>query len=255
MLRVFQDYLDHILRDPETGNLNPNALDIMNVRYFVYSRGLPGYELVFRDDQAGVSVYRNPDSPGRVWFVDDAVVLEDAEAVWQRLRSPAFDATETVLFMERNAPEMAGGGAAAADATPAAPDTQVPPDASAAAPDTIGAATPDTTQAVPGARVLDTDYSAQDMTFTVETDRQRWLVISEVYYPEGWKASVDGEPVDIHQADYLLRAVRVPEGRHEVRLHFEPASYTLGRLLTGLGTILTYGALFVLGGLALRRRM
>lgn len=227
-LRVFQDYLDHILRDPESGNLNPNALDIMNVRYFVYSRGLPGYELVYRDDQAGLSVYRNPDSPGRAWFVDEAEVLPGAEAVWERLRSPDFDASETVLFLERDAPGI-----------PA---------------DTDSGAAPDTTAAFQAARVIESDYTAQDMTFSVETDRPRWLVISEVYYPEGWKATIDGEPAEIAQADYLLRAIRVPEGRHDVRLYFEPASYTLGRLITGFATILTYGALLVLLGGRLRRR-
>jgi len=97
-------------------------------------------------------------------------------------------------------------------------------------------------------------YTAEDMTFNVHTDRARLLVVSEVYYPPGWQATVDGQPVAIHQVNHLLRGVVVPAGTHEVRMTFKPASYQRSFWITATGTGLTYGLLLLFGVLAWRRR-
>ena len=49
------------------------------------------------------------------------------------------------------------------------------------------------------------------------------LVLSEIYYP-GWTATLDGQPVEIGRVNYVLRALRIPAGRHELRLEFRPTS-------------------------------
>ncbi|MGV8092781.1 MAG: hypothetical protein AB2L24_13070 [Mangrovibacterium sp.] len=53
-------------------------------------------------------------------------------------------------------------------------------------------------------------------------------VFSEIWYPKGWKAFIDGEETSIVRANYLLRALLVPQGEHEVEFRFEPASYYAG---------------------------
>jgi hypothetical protein len=73
------------------------------------------------------------------------------------------------------------------------------------------------------------------------------LVASEVWYPAGWQASVDGEPVDIHRVDFLLRGVRVepaPGGRARVvEMRFAPASVSTGRAISVGTLILSLGLL------------
>ena len=49
-------------------------------------------------------------------------------------------------------------------------------------------------------------------------------MLSEVYYPDGWHAEVDGEPVEIGRVNYILRAVNVPAGEHTLILTFSPES-------------------------------
>lgn len=51
------------------------------------------------------------------------------------------------------------------------------------------------------------------------------IVFSEVYYPKGWSATIDGQSAEILRANYILRALEVPAGEHEIVFEFKPASY------------------------------
>ena len=63
-------------------------------------------------------------------------------------------------------------------------------------------------------------------------------VFSEVYYTNGWNAYVDNEPVDIYRANYILRAIKIPAGEHNIEMRFEPASYAIGEGVSLAGSIL-----------------
>ena len=53
-------------------------------------------------------------------------------------------------------------------------------------------------------------------------------MFSEIYYPDGWKATVDGAPVEVLRADWTLRAAALPAGEHDLVMRFEPDSYRIG---------------------------
>ena len=88
----------------------------------------------------------------------------------------------------------------------------------------------------------------------VEADTPSLLVVDEIYYPAGWTATVDSREAPIVRADYLLRAVPVPEGRHIVTMRFEPASHRQGLLISWIATLATYLSVIVLSGLMWYRR-
>jgi hypothetical protein len=79
------------------------------------------------------------------------------------------------------------------------------------------------------------------------------LVMSEVHYP-GWRAEVDGAPATLVRANYVLRAVCVPPGEHQVALIYDPPLLKIGLAITGLTLLFVIGvAIWQLSGL-LRRR-
>src|SRR5690625_7164307 len=61
-LRYYQDYLDNVLFDPETGRLNLEGINIMNTRYVIAAGAIPGMRAVYSDDKTGISVYEYQDA-------------------------------------------------------------------------------------------------------------------------------------------------------------------------------------------------
>ena len=68
-----------------------------------------------------------------------------------------------------------------------------------------------------------TSYEPNRLTYDVNSGKGGVLVFSEIYYPE-WTATVDGQPVELGRVDYLLRAIQIQPGKHQVELSFFPKS-------------------------------
>lgn len=77
---------------------------------------------------------------------------------------------------------------------------------------------------VPGDTVVMTSYSPNTLTYDVTTRNGGVCVFSEVWFPWGWKAAIDGKPADLGRVNYVLRALRVPAGSHKVSMTFDPDS-------------------------------
>lgn len=85
-------------------------------------------------------------------------------------------------------------------------------------------------QRAPGDTIFETSYAPDRLTYHSSTSSEALAVFSEIYFPWGWTATVDGEEVPIIRADYLLRAINLPPGNHTVVMEFKPAS--VGRSVT-----------------------
>ena len=56
-------------------------------------------------------------------------------------------------------------------------------------------------------------------------------VFSEIFYPKGWTATIDGKATEILRANYVLRALKIPDGQHEIVFTFKPKVYSIGNTL------------------------
>lgn len=68
-----------------------------------------------------------------------------------------------------------------------------------------------------------TSYEPNQLVYEVSTPKDGIVVFSEIYYP-GWQATIDGKPADIARANYILRAMNVPAGKHTIEMRFDPKS-------------------------------
>jgi hypothetical protein len=195
--------------EAQNGRLtNRNGLAMVNCRYVV----LPAQTEVagFQKvfESEGVGVFLVPNVIGPAWLVGEAIRAGSEEAVLPALLG-SFDVRRRALTTEVIGP--------------------------------LDAAAADSGQV----RLL--ERSEHYLRYEVAAPGPVLLVASEVWYPAGWQASVDGEPVDIHRVDFLLRGVRVepaPGGRARVvEMRFAPASVSTGRAISVGTLILSLGLL------------
>ncbi len=95
-----------------------------------------------------------------------------------------------------------------------------------------------------------TKYQANELEFKTQSKTPQLAVFSEIYYPKGWEMFVDEKEVTYIKADYLLRAVYVPAGNHNIRMIFEPEVIAKGKVISliafGLFLLLSLVGIFLL---------
>ena len=136
---------------------------------------------------SGEQYERNPGALGNAWFVDTISYVADADSEMAALDS--LD-TATAAVADAKFREILGN---------AIPKAQ-------------------------GDTIYETSYAPNALTYSVNSAKGGIAVFSEIYFPWGWTATVDGKETQIGRVNYTLRALRVPAGRHEIRFSFDPKS-------------------------------
>jgi Bacterial membrane protein YfhO len=95
-------------------------------------------------------------------------------------------------------------------------------------------------------------YKADELVYEAQAATPQMTVFSEIYYPKGWNAYVDGKLTPHLGVNYVLRAMVLPAGKHEVVFKFEPEAYYKGEKIAMAGSILLF--LFVIGGVYMQMR-
>lgn len=112
----------------------------------------------------------------------------------------------------------------------------------------------DPSPAVPeDATVVLNSYTPKELDYTYSSSEPGTIVFSEIYYPFGWKATIDGEPVDHYRANYLLRALNVPAGQHNIHFIFDPDSVRKGNTIATIFIVLMYLCIFAAVGYGICR--
>ena len=178
------------------------ALLMLNLRYLVAYPSCPqlqieGLRTVYQDGQ--IRIDELPDPWPRAWLVHRYAVRQDSREVLALL--PQFDYAKMAL-VEKD-PRC----------------TVEEPEPSAAEP-------------VP----LIVRYEPERIDIKVQVAAPALLVLSDLFYP-GWEATVDGRPAEILKANYLMRAVAIPQGAHQVRFLYRPASFRAGIAASAAGCL------------------
>jgi hypothetical protein len=176
--------------------------NLLGVKYVLADKGKPpGDERLVPVYTANpeIDVYLNTEALPRAFLVYRSQIVPDHAAAWRAIHTPEFDPAETVV-LELGEPLLSDPG--------------------------------------DGERHISfVRYGLNEIELAARTPASGYLVSSDVYYP-GWRATVDGVPVEILRADYILRAIPLSPGKHTIRMMFAPWTWRLGlavSLVTWLG--------------------
>ena len=81
-------------------------------------------------------------------------------------------------------------------------------------------------------------YQPNNLVYQSETSAEEFAVFSEIYYPKGWNAYIDGQLKEHASVNYVLRGLAIPAGKHKIEFKFEPVTYTNGNNIATIGSIL-----------------
>ncbi|MCK4312478.1 MAG: YfhO family protein, partial [Candidatus Cloacimonetes bacterium] len=208
-LKRYQEILDNCLNIEFQNRIpiNWNIVNMLNAKYVIYPEKLPleNLEYAFYDRKQKQTIYKNVNYLTRAWFVEKTELIEKKENIWKRLNQQEFDPAKMAIVEEE------------------IPKTYAP----------------DSTA------VNLVEFDIHNLKFEVKTDTTSFLTISEIYYPAGWKAYIDGEETEIYATNYILRGVVVPKGEHILEMKFAPETYALSLKLSLIGIILTIVLLIV----------
>jgi hypothetical protein len=97
-----------------------------------------------------------------------------------------------------------------------------------------------------------TSYKANELIYHYSSANEGLAVFSEIYYPAGWKSFIDGNETPHFKADYVLRAMEVPAGEHEITFRFDPDSYRTGTRISFASSflliLLSAGSVYMMSG-------
>ncbi len=198
-MRRYQELIDfHISREMQ--NIiqkiqQPNQTDIYGAvsKEPILNMLNTKYLIINRDN---FPIY-NAGSLGNAWFVDSLKLVEDADAEIDALYH--FNPKTEAIIDHRFESAMANNSFNKSDSS-----------------DSV---------------VLET-YKPNYLKYHSKATNSRLVVFSEIYYPKGWNAYIDGQLAEYMRANYVLRAMVVPAGEHTLEWRFEPTSFKVGNAVS-----------------------
>lgn len=172
--------------------INLDLLSMLNTKYLTYSPGLSFPGLSQAFQGQGGVVYEVDNVLPKAFFVDSLITVQDPKEAYQYLFPGQLDFSNTAVVEYFE-----------------------------------GTTSFDSTSTVEVAH-----YTGPEMTIKTSRSTPGFLVLSEIYYPEGWDVLLDGEEIEIHKTNYLVRGFQIPAGEHTLELDFNPTSYSMGKTIS-----------------------
>ncbi len=147
-------------------------------------------------------VQMNPNALGNAWFVDSYKLVANADSEINALTN--FDPASVAIVDKRFENSVA--------------NFHHQPDSSAT--------------------IKLTEYKPNHLTYDFSSKVPQLTVFSEIYYPKGWQAFIDGKPTPHFRVDYVLRAMIIPAGKHKIEFDFHPKGFFTGNKVALTSSIL-----------------
>ena len=173
-------------------------LNMLNVKYLISAYPIPDTSCQLIK-RGSALIYENKHALPRAYFVDNIKTLSLKQEIFDFIGSGQFDPARTAILEEE--PEF-------------------------------------TVQPNPENQVELISYDIHKIKLKASLKSPSLMVLSEIYYPAGWKAYVDGELTKIYKTNYILRSIFLESGDHQVEFVFGPKSFYVGLIISIITCIL-----------------
>ncbi len=207
-LQLIQDLFDHNLyAGGSPDGINWKIVNMLSGRYVISSSSLksPQLQVIATDPSSKETLYLNPDALPKAHFVKELKYFRTPE--------------ELVLFLN---------------------DEQFTPKNVAAL---IGKSGKFEKFSGKG-KIKIVNYEPNKLELSVTADSTQFLTLAEMYYPRGWHAYLDGKEIKIYQVNHVMRGLKLPDGKHIVKLLFHPSTYFTSVTFVWIGDIITLLLIF-----------
>lgn len=167
--------------------------------------------IIQKDDQGQDIPLKNAEANGNAWFVSEVKKVDTPDAEMKALDK--LDTKKTAVLNQKEFANAVKENSFVTDST---------------------------------ATIKLTQYEPNYLKYTANNPNTGLAVFSEVYYPKGWKATIDGKEVPHFAVNYVLRAMEVPAGKHTIEFKFEPEVIKKGSMIS-LISFIAMVALIVAG--------
>lgn len=173
-----------------TSGINLDFLGLLNVKYLTYSPGLSLPGLTPVFEGQRGTVYENENLLPKAFFVDSVALASSPKDAFNKLNPGVIEFSKTAVV------ESSESLFSVSDTT---------------------------------SKVEVTTYRSNLIEMTTSRAKPGFLVLSEIYYPAGWVAELNGEEIPIHKTNYAFRGMEIPAGEHTITMKFSPQSYETGK--------------------------
>lgn len=186
----------------ETRNIpHASVLSMLNIRYVIPETAMNIPGFRRIMNTQRGAILENENTMPRAWFVDSVQIYDNQAEILQRI-SGRFDPGSEAFIVSGSTPQ-----------TGRDEDSSV--------------------------RII--KYNANEIRADISRSEPGFLIFSEIWYPPGWKAMLNGEEIDIIRTNYVLRGFEIPAGEHELVMRMEPTWYIPGKWASRFGTLALFG--------------
>lgn len=171
------------------------------------------------DQENKPAVIPNTQAFGNAWFVEDYVLVDNAD---EELETMGKTDLKNVAVVDKRFKDQLEGNRPVQDSS---------------------------------AAIKLIEYKPNELKYQVNTSMDQLVVFSEIYYDKGWNAYVDGEKMPYFRANYVLRAMIVPAGKHLVEFRFEPRVYRVGERVSLASSLLVILLVLGYGVVEIRKKL
>jgi len=211
-LRIYQETIEKM-------QFNPKMLSLLNTKFIISNKAdLPGCRIVPGFENKPTKLFESLSALPRAYFVNKDTIITEPDLSSESGNS--YKENRDNIFSFMNSEQFKPDKIAILEEPP-----------------------PFSIETSDSNFVEITGYDIHKINLKAVAEKPAHLILSEIYYPAGWKAYINGEETKIYKTNYILRSIFLQPGEHDIEFVFKPVSFKIGMIISIITLVLLIASL------------